>query len=191
MSTICIVDECEEPIHGKGLCNKHRIRLARHGSTDPTQIRFDSMEEAFLARTEPQGECVVWTGPDNAQGYGVITVKGERKYAHVFAWERENGAVPEGHEIDHMCRRTRCVKISHLRIATHAQNLSHRGGASSNSSTGVRNVYRAGSKYRVGVTLNGKYLSYGRFATLEEATEVAEAVRDELFGEYARGKGQA
>jgi hypothetical protein len=38
-------------------------------------------------------------------------------------YEREYGPIPEGERLDHRCEVKACVRPSHLRIATHAENL--------------------------------------------------------------------
>jgi hypothetical protein len=44
-------------------------------------------------------------------------------YAHRWAWENVRGAIPEGTEVLHECDTPLCVRPTHLRIGTHAENL--------------------------------------------------------------------
>lgn len=148
--------------------------------------RFKTPEEAFQHRTQRSGECLIWTGATDKNGYGTIRVAGRLVQAHRYAWEQENGPLADGIVIDHRehCNPA-CVEISHLREATIAQNIANRAGADrDNASTGVRNVYpnHGGFMVRIGK----KYL--GTYSTLEEATHAAEIGRRELFGEFA-GRG--
>ena len=60
----------------------------------------------------------------NNKGYHVISVgNGKREYAHVTAYKLYVGPVPDGLEIDHVCRTTWCVNPAHLEAVTHAENL--------------------------------------------------------------------
>ena len=77
-----------------------------------------------------------------------------------------------------------CVEITHLRLATKAQNTQNRSGPVKDSATGIRNVYTHKNNYRVVVA--GKH--HGTYKTITEASAVAEEKRREMFGEYA-GKG--
>lgn len=43
--------------------------------------------------------------------------------AHRVYWERENGPVPSGLELDHLCRNPTCVRPDHLEAVTHAENI--------------------------------------------------------------------
>lgn len=66
--------------------------------------------------------CLIWRGRPSAQGYGRTTVDGEVRPAHVAAWEAENGPVPEGHEIDHLCYQRMCVDLEHLECVSGDEN---------------------------------------------------------------------
>lgn len=53
--------------------------------------RYKTPEEAFAARTEWQGECLVWVGATTSAGYGHLTSGGKQTLVHRFAWERAKG----------------------------------------------------------------------------------------------------
>lgn len=185
----CTVEGCNKPMLARGWCSAHHTRWSRHG--DPlggSAERLPNAEERFTQNTERRGECLIWTGAINEGGYGRMYSDGEMAMAHRFAWERAHGTIPEGLFIDHRyhCSRS-CVEVSHLRLATKAENSQNRSGASPNNmSTGIRNVYPNHRGFQVKVA----YKYFGTYATIEEAAEVAERARGELFGEYA-GRGEA
>lgn len=69
------------------------------------------------------GPCWVWTGK-TTDGYGVFWRPGGRSTrSHIWAWEQENGPVPEGLEIDHLCFVHACVRPSHLEAVSHWENI--------------------------------------------------------------------
>jgi hypothetical protein len=88
------------------------------------------VEERLWRRVQKGGpdDCWLWLGATNGNGYGVIGVGsravGDLKHAYVhrIAWELERGQIPEGLEIDHLCRTRMCVNIRHLALVTHAEN---------------------------------------------------------------------
>jgi HNH endonuclease len=67
---------------------------------------------------DPIFGCALWTGRLDADGYGFHG----RSRAHIVTWERANGPVPEGKELDHLCRRRHCVALHHLEAVTRAEN---------------------------------------------------------------------
>jgi hypothetical protein len=75
--------------------------------------------------------CLIFTGAI-ADGYGKVsvTVRGVKRMlrVHKFVWEHVHGPVPEGLELDHLCRQTDCCNPDHLEAVTHAENL-RRGAA--------------------------------------------------------------
>jgi hypothetical protein len=68
------------------------------------------------------GPCWLWTASLDGQGYGRFS-DGKRRGAHVVAWEAECGPVPDGLELDHLCRVRRCVRVSHLEPVTGGENV--------------------------------------------------------------------
>jgi len=52
-------------------------------------------------------------------GYGIF----QRRYAHVIAYELQYGPIPEGLELDHLCRQTLCIRPEHLEAVTHQENM--------------------------------------------------------------------
>jgi hypothetical protein len=74
-------------------------------------------------------ECWPWTAGTSGSraAYGVLAfkVKGRtiHKYAHRIAYELEIGPIPEGLEIDHLCRNPICVNPAHLEPVTHRENV--------------------------------------------------------------------
>jgi hypothetical protein len=67
---------------------------------------------------DPVFGCELWTGRLDAEGYAYHG----RSRAHIVAWERANGPVPEGKELDHLCRRRHCVALHHLEMVTRREN---------------------------------------------------------------------
>lgn len=69
--------------------------------------------------------CWLWNGYVNpSSGYpGMVAIGGGRtKSAHVAFYEKVKGAVPEGLEIDHVCRVRRCVNPEHLQAVSRSVN---------------------------------------------------------------------
>lgn len=75
-----------------------------------------------VARTS--SGCLVWTGYCNENGYGYFRIDHERIYrAHRFAYQMEVGPIPDGLELDHLCRVRNCVNPEHLEPVTAVENM--------------------------------------------------------------------
>lgn len=71
-------------------------------------------------RISPSG-CWEWTGRTK-DGYGQYSSGGRDLRAHRYAYERVRGAIPEGLQLDHLCRNRRCASPDHLEPVTPTEN---------------------------------------------------------------------
>jgi hypothetical protein len=70
------------------------------------------------------GPCWLWTAARKPLGYGQFLGEGRRKYnAHILSYVLVRGPVPNGLELDHLCRVPGCVNPFHLEAVTHAENV--------------------------------------------------------------------
>lgn len=69
------------------------------------------------------GGCWVWTRAKQSAGYGHFTLNGRWVLAHRWFYERERGAVPNGMELDHLCRNRACCNPAHLEAVPHTENV--------------------------------------------------------------------
>lgn len=84
----------------------------------------ESAESRFWERVEKSDGCWLWKGARNSHlGYGRLRVMDKLTLAHVYAYELTHGTVPDGLELDHLCRNVMCVRPDHLEPVTHAVNM--------------------------------------------------------------------
>ena len=79
----------------------------------------------FLFEPEPNTGCWIWTGATLNEGYGKIGVgrRGEgHRLAHRIMYELLRGPIPDGKELDHLCRFPRCINPWHLEPVTRSEN---------------------------------------------------------------------
>lgn len=81
---------------------------------DPLERVFSQLE---------MGECWVFTGRKTPNGYGTVYHNGKPKVTHRFMYEKFVGPIPEGLQLDHLCRNRACCRPAHLEPVTHAENL--------------------------------------------------------------------
>lgn len=76
-----------------------------------------------LSRLDKSDGCWKWTGPVLATGYGRIMANGRMVYVHRLVYEHFIGPVPDGLELDHLCRVPACCNPLHLEPVTHRENI--------------------------------------------------------------------
>lgn len=70
------------------------------------------------------GACWIWTGAKYTHtSHGKFWFTGRVRPAHAASYELFVGPIPEGLEIDHLCRVPSCVNPKHLEAVTHQENM--------------------------------------------------------------------
>ena len=176
MAKQCGSPRCARPHYSKGLCLPH-YSVRRRGGDPMRPLRSDlTDEERFWAATAKSApdDCWMWTAGRTADGYGQARQRGAQAYAHRFSYEMHNGPIPEGALVDHACRERACVNPRHLRLANASLNQQNRDSTARAGRSGVRGVhyFKRTGRWRASAMLNGKPVSMGSYATIEEAAQV-------------------
>lgn len=80
---------------------------------------FDNYISENRGHTTP---CWIWQGADDGGRYGRIFDRGQTRSAHRVSYERRVGPIPDGLEIDHLCRVKMCINPAHLEPVTPLEN---------------------------------------------------------------------
>lgn len=81
------------------------------------------LPERIAQKIALEGECWAWTGAHIRGGYGQVRFDGKPQSAHRVVYELLVGPIPNGLEIDHLCRNRSCVNPAHLEPVTHDENM--------------------------------------------------------------------
>lgn len=108
------------------MCHAHAVYFHRKGvrPTKPIVDRFGPVEERFWAKVARSDGCWLWTGATDGDGrYGAFQHEGRVQRAHRVAYMLVVGSIPDGLDLDHLCRTTLCVRPDHLEPVTHLENV--------------------------------------------------------------------
>ncbi len=114
---LCSVSDCDKPVHVRGWCSTHYWRWYRHGDPNTEPPRPQTFDE-YLASSVDVGDCWLWTRSIKANGYGGAAFAGKHHNAHLLVWRQLVGAIPDGLQLDHLCRVRHCVNPDHLEPVT-------------------------------------------------------------------------
>lgn len=70
----------------------------------------------------PDG-CWQWTGATSPHGYGRVNHLKKTWLSHRYVWTHLRGEIPDGLDLDHLCRNRSCVNPAHLEPVTHLVNM--------------------------------------------------------------------
>ena len=126
---VCSVPGCSTVVRARGLCNKHYVRLRKHGSTEYVTPgtrageakRF--LEDAIKSSTDA---CIEWPFHRNRQGYGRLSLDGRCEGAHRAVLLRIVGQPAPNQEACHSCANPSCINPRHLRWDTRKANMADR-----------------------------------------------------------------
>lgn len=128
----CASDYCDREAVKRGYCTSCYGRGWRSGQWPPPPPKTTThlpLKERLLARSvRDENGCLRWTGALDGKGYGRIYLGGGKAGAritgtHQAAYREWVGPIPDGMEIDHLCKVTDCLEPTHLEAVTHRENI--------------------------------------------------------------------
>lgn len=95
-------------------------------------MTYRSGWDQLFAHRMVAGDCWLWTGGIRARGsngagkpYGGVRYQDEVWLVHRLAYTLANGPIPDGLQVDHICRTTLCFRPDHLRAVTNRENAAN------------------------------------------------------------------
>ena len=87
--------------------------------------RTRDIRERFMEKMspEPNSGCWLWLGFIAKNGYGRFGIRRTAHWAHRVAYRLFVGDIPDGLDLDHLCRTRCCVNPEHLQAVSRKENL--------------------------------------------------------------------
>ena len=76
-----------------------------------------------LRRVTLKGECFIYCGSTNDDGYGQFWYNGRHWLAHRYSYTTSKGEIPEGVQVLHSCDNPSCVNPHHLFLGSQQNNI--------------------------------------------------------------------
>ena len=74
-------------------------------------------------KLDPETGCWLWIASVKPNGYGNFRYAGKWRNAHRMGYTLYRETIPEGLDLDHLCRVRHCVNPAHLEPVTHQENM--------------------------------------------------------------------
>ena len=83
--------------------------------------------DKILKKISYEGDCWVWTGCRNTDGYPKLNRNGNANTkGHRYVYEQTKGEIPKGFVIRHACDNILCLNPDHLEVGTPTDNTRDR-----------------------------------------------------------------
>lgn len=119
---------CGGPRKTGRTCGRQECITARGGAqASPLRLALEDGDSAvvvalLLDRTVSDGNCWLWTGPRDRDGYGTVRAgKGRDMSTHRLMAEAVHGPL-HGEPVHHTCARRACINPDHVQPVTHYDN---------------------------------------------------------------------
>ena len=117
--------KCGKEFSNKKSFSNHTRRCLGSVEKKYTSLTHPLTQKRFWKYVAKTSTCWVWTGSIKKDGYGELSGGMGRKMIspHRYSYELLIGNIPQGKQIDHLCRNRCCVNPKHLEVVSQKENI--------------------------------------------------------------------
>ena len=116
----------------------------------------------FFSKVKLNGTCWEWKYSLDTSGYGLFGYNKRLYKSHRFSFELFKGEIPQGYEIDHLCRNRICVNPEHLDAVTHHDNVKRGMTGKLNNWEGKKTHCPKGHPLTIENIYHDRWIKYGK-----------------------------
>lgn len=117
----CSIEGCDRTAKTRGMCASHYVRWWRANPDAPKRRMKPRPPLDYWHKVDFNGPggCWLWIGHITPNGYGQYG----RSFAHRRIYQDVVRHIPDGLQLDHLCRVRHCVNPMHLEPVTQWENI--------------------------------------------------------------------
>lgn len=149
-------------------------------------LKRQSVEDRLMegCRQDPDTGCWLWQRSKNREGYGRTNRgghNGQGIVAHKLSYETFVGPIPQGMQLDHLCRNRSCINPDHLEPVTPKENIRRGTGHGKETNCPAGHEYNESNTYfeKIGGNRHCKVCDRDR-------KRVRRELNKEAYNEYMR-----
>lgn len=128
MGLAALSPEARKAIVAKGIATRRGRAADRLSPQERFWSRVNKSSGIWKIVDGQISECWAWMAGLIGPGYGAFWFEGKQRRAHIVSYVWENGPIPDGLELDHLCRTRHCVRPDHLEAVTPKINMARGTG---------------------------------------------------------------
>ncbi len=94
------------------------LTIGKRSMSDVTEAEL----KRFQQKCKRVGDCLLWQGHLDKDGYGTFLFRRASRRAHRVAMYLADKAIPDGYVVNHICRNRACVNHQHLQSIQASEN---------------------------------------------------------------------
>ena len=93
---------------------------------------MNKVMKKLLAKTNKSNGCWIYVGQAKSR-YAEVKINNVRLGIHRWSYIHHHGEIPNGYEVDHKCRNTKCWNPEHLQVLPRSENARRNKHAEANA----------------------------------------------------------